>query len=499
MARTRVSKKPSRRPAGAGPRGPVSLRRHIGACLRHESTASRQEANRSVYRAKITGLNHRGEGVGRILSGPDEGMAVFISGTVPGDVVEFSLIERKKNYMRGQVVSLVEEGPGREKQLCPVARQCGGCSWQHITYPMQLEWKKRIVLEVLSRIARIDTCEVRDCLPSPDITGYRNKVEVPVAVQDGRVVAGFYKPYTHEVVPSDECLLEHPLARELISRMLAEVEIRKYSVYDERTGKGLIRHLMARVAPGTGERMAVVVANGLSLPGEAAFASALTSEIDGLVSVVLNTNKERTNIILGQRNRVLRGRYHIEDLFGDDDLGRLRFRISPLSFYQVNSPQAARLYRIALDAASLDRGPVFDVYSGIGTITLFAAQRASFAVGIEEVGDAVRDAKANARLNGIPNVKFYEGRAERVIGSVLREFGRPHAVILDPPRGGAEERTLPAIARAKPRGIVYVSCNPATLARDLITLGAEGYRPEWVQPVDMFPMTPHVECVTLMS
>lgn len=460
---------------------------------------SKREAGRSVYRAKITGLNHRGEGVGRILSGPDEGMAVFISGTVPGDVVDFSLIERKKNYMRGQVVSLLEEGPGREKQVCPVAHLCGGCSWQHITYPLQLEWKKRIVIEALSRIARIETCEVRDCLPSPDVTGYRNKVEVPVAHQGGRVVAGFYKPYTHEVVPSDECQLEHPLAREIIFRMLAEVESRRYSIYDERTGKGLVRHLMVRVAPGTGERMAVIVANGFSLPGEAGFAASLTSGIDGLVSVVLNTNRERTNIILGQKNKVLQGKYHIEDLFGDDDLGRLRFRISPLSFYQVNSPQAARLYRIALDAASLGGGLVLDVYSGIGTITLFAAKQASLAVGIEEVGDAVRDAKVNARLNGIQNVRFYEGRAERILGSVLREFGRPQAIILDPPRGGAEEGALLAIARSRPNAIVYVSCNPATLARDLITLGAEGYRPEWVQPIDMFPMTSHVETVCLMS
>jgi len=484
-----VSKKPSRRPAG----------RNLPPSVRRMSSDPRQSLSGPLHCAKITGLNHRGEGVGRILTGPDEGMIVFISGAVPGDVVEFSLIERKKNFMRGQIVSLVEEGPGREKQVCAVAHLCGGCSWQHITYSLQLEWKKRIVIEALSRIARIETCEVRDCLPSPDITGYRNKVEVPVAVLNGRVVAGFYKPYTHEVVPSDECQLEHPLAREIILRMLAEVKSRKYSIYDERTGKGLVRHLVARVAPGTGERMAVVVANGHSLPGEAGFASALTSEIDDLVSVVLNTNRERTNIILGQRNRVLRGRYHIEDLFGDDDLGRLRFRISPLSFYQVNSPQAARLYRIALDAAPLDGGVVFDVYSGIGTITLFAAQRASLAVGIEEVSDAVRDAKANARLNGIDNARFYEGRAERVIGSALREFGRPRAVILDPPRGGAEQGTLLSIARSKPRVIVYVSCNPATLARDLITFGAEGYRPEWVQPVDMFPMTPHVETVVLMS
>ena len=281
--------------------------------------------------------------------------------------------------------------------------------------------------------------------------------------------------------------------------MVDEVRIRKYSIYDEKTGRGLIRHVVARVAPGTGERMAVLVVSGRSLPKEAEFAAGLATSLSDLKSVVLNTNMERTNIILGGKNKVLAGRYHIEDLFGDDALGRLRFRISPVSFYQVNSPQAARLYKIALDAASLDGGLVYDVYSGIGTITLFAAKRASLVVGIEEVGDAVRDAKKNAEMNGIANVKFREGRAERILGSSLREFGRPDAVILDPPRGGAEEPALTAIARARPRSIVYISCNPSTLARDLITLGGEGYRPVWLQPVDMFPQTPHVECVALLS
>lgn len=449
--------------------------------------------------ARVTSLNHRGEGVGKVTSGPDQGLVVFLSGTVPGDLCEYTVIERKKNFMRGRVTRLLETGSGRVEEACPVASLCGGCTWQHLSYDLQLQWKKRIVEGALSRIARMEPREVRDCLPSPQITGYRNKVEVPLAVSKGKIVAGFYQPYSHRVVPSEDCPLEHPLAREVVLRMVEEVRARKYSIYDEKSGRGLVRHVVARVAPGTGERMAVLVVNGRSLPKEAEFASSLASSLKDLVSVILNFNAERTNIILGEKNKVLSGRYHIEDLFGDDDLGRLRFRISPVSFYQVNSPQAVRLYKIALDAASLDGGLVYDVYSGIGTITLFAAKRASLVVGIEEVGDAVRDAKKNAELNGIENVKFREGRAERILGSSLREFGRPDAVILDPPRGGAEESALTAIARAKPRTIVYVSCNPSTLARDLITLGQEGYRPSWFQPVDMFPMTPHVECVALLT
>ncbi len=449
--------------------------------------------------ARVTGLNHRGEGVGKVTSGPDQGLVVFLSGTVPGDLCEYAIIERKKNFMRGRVTKLLESGDGRVDEVCRVAKACGGCTWQHLSYGLQLQWKKRILEEALSRIARIDSIEVRDCLPSPQITGYRNKVEVPVAVSGGKVVAGFFQPYSHRVVPSDDCPLEHPLGREVVLRMVEEVRARKYSIYDEKTGRGLVRHVVARVAPGTGERMAVIVVNGRALPKESAFAESLSSSLPDLKSAVLNTNTEHTNIILGDKNRVLAGKYHIEDLFGDDELGRLRFRISPVSFYQVNSPQASRLYKIALDAANLDGGLVYDVYCGIGTITLFAARRASLVVGIEEVGDAIRDAKKNAEINAIDNVKFREGRAERILSTSMREFGRPDAVILDPPRGGAMEPALTAIARAKPRTIVYVSCNPSTLARDLIILGQEGYKPEWFQPVDMFPLTPHVETVVLMS
>ncbi len=450
--------------------------------------------------ARVTGLNHRGEGVGKVTSGPDQGLVVFLAGTAPGDLVEYSVIERKKNFMRGRVTRVVEAGPGRTGETCPVASLCGGCTWQHLSYDLQLQWKKRILQEALSRIARIEDCEVRDCLPSPDILGYRNKVEVPLAVKDGKVVAGFYQPYTHQVVPSDICPLEHPLAREVVLRVVEEVRNRRYTVYSERTGRGQVRHVVARVAPGTGERMAVLVANAKSVPGEAEFAKSLASSLDNLHSVVLNTNMEQTNIILGEKNKLLIGRYYIEDLFGDDVLGRFRFRISPHSFYQVNSPQAVRLYKIALEAAALSAGDVvYDVYSGIGTITLFAAQRAALAVGIEEVGDAVRDAAKNAKINDVGNARFREGRAERILPASIRDFGRPDVVILDPPRAGAEEAALASIVRAKPRSIVYVSCNPSTLARDMIFLGSEGWRPLWCQPVDMFPLTPHVETVALLQ
>lgn len=424
---------------------------------------------------------------------------MFIAGTAPGDLIEYAVIERKKGFMRGRVARLLETGPGRAPEICPVASRCGGCTWQHLSYGLQLQWKRRILTEALARIARIEDCEVRDCMPSPDITGYRNKVEVPLAAVGGKILAGFYRPYTHDVVPSDMCPLEHPLAREVISRMVEEVRTRKYTVYDEKSGRGQVRHVLARVAPGTGERMAVLVANARALPAEAIFAGDLAGSLERLVSVVLNTNMDKTNIILGPKNKLLLGRWYVEDVLGDDDLGRLKFRISPDSFYQVNSKQAVRLYRVALDAASLCEGDVvYDVYSGIGTITLFAARRAALAVGVEEVGQAVRDAVKNAKLNAVGNARFREGRAERILPASIRDFGRPDVVILDPPRGGAEEAALSSISHAKPRAIVYVSCNPSTLARDLITLARDGWKPAWCQPVDMFPLTPHVEVVAFI-
>jgi 23S rRNA (uracil1939-C5)-methyltransferase len=273
------------------------------------------------------------------MSGPDQGLVVFLSGTAPGDLVEYSVIERKKNFMRGRVTRVVEAGPGRTGEACPVASLCGGCTWQHLSYGLQLEWKRRIVEESLARIARITNCEVRQCIPSPEILGYRNKVEVPLAEDKGRVVAGFFEPYTHRVVPSDECPLEHPLAREVVVRAVEEIRRRKYSVYSERTGRGLVRHVVARVAPGTGERMAVLVANSRSLPGEADLARNLTASLPDLKSVVLNTNMRETNIILGEKNKLLSGRPYIEDLLGGGDLPSLKFRISPHSFSRSMPPR----------------------------------------------------------------------------------------------------------------------------------------------------------------
>ncbi|MDD5435392.1 MAG: 23S rRNA (uracil(1939)-C(5))-methyltransferase RlmD, partial [Nitrospira sp.] len=430
---------------------------------------------------------------------------VFVPGTVPGDVAQTFFVEKKKTFARAQVKRILEQGEGRVGEACPVASKCGGCSWQHMDYGVQLEWKTKIVEEAFHRIARVFDCEISPCVPSPKILGYRNKVEVPVAYENGQVVAGFYEPYTHNVVPAQDCLVEHPAVRNVIKHLLDQVRKRRYKVYNEKTGRGAVRHLVARVAPGTDEAVAVLVSTGHRLSGLNDMASELMESIPNLRSVVLNVNDEATNMIFGDRDYLIAGRPYIQDVFGSEtkgsgSLGRLRFRISPRSFYQVNSYQAVNLYTTALSWAELKPNDVvYDVYSGIGTISLFAALRASFVVGVEEVEPAVKDAFRNARDNGIENVTFKAGKAARAIPGLLAEYPRPDVVIMDPPRGGAEKETLAAIADIKPRSIVYVSCNPSTFARDMLFLKERGWKAVKCQPFDMFPMTSHVEMVVSLS
>jgi 23S rRNA (uracil1939-C5)-methyltransferase len=330
---------------------------------------------------------------------------------------------------------------------------------------------------------------------------YRNKAQFPVAIQRGKVVAGCYAKGTHDVVATDHCLIQHEYNDIIVKEALQLISQFGLSVYDERRGTGLVRHVMGRVAPGTGECIAVIVTSSRKFPRAREFAKALMARVPQLVGVVQNINPEKTNIILGKDTRILEGRGYVDDLFGNERIGTLRFRISPLSFYQVNTEQAARLYEKALDYADLKRWETaIDLYSGIGTITLFLAQKCSSAIGIEEVFEAVKDARQNQKLNGIRNASFVNGRAERVLPSVLARTGvQPNVIVLDPPRKGCDPLLLSTLARARPERVVYISCYPPTLARDLAVLHKHGYATIEVQPIDLFPYTSHVETVALVS
>jgi len=444
---------------------------------------------------EVTGLTHRGQGVVRM-----DGRVVFVPGAVPGDLVELRITERRSNYSVGEISRLVQPSPWRAEPRCSVFSACGGCTFQNFSYPAQLEWKRAQVHEALRRIGQLEGLVVHPALPSPRLWGYRNKSSFPLGKAGSRVIAGCFAPGTHRIVDTAECPVQHPLnnlilrqARELIAAM-------GLSVYREQTRRGLVRHLVTRVGVGTGEGMAILVTGTRSFPAGSQFGEGLLSQTPGLVSVVQNVNAEPTNIVLGNETRILAGKGHVDDIMGDDVLGRLRFRVSPLSFYQVNPEQAVNLYRVVLQYAGLTGSEtVVDVYSGVGTIALFLANQAGAVVGIDEVGAAVADARVNAGLNGIDNAEFITGRAERVLPQLAGRGLRADVVVLDPPRAGCAPEVLQACARLSPARLVYVSCYPATLARDLARLCGLGYRVWEVQPVDMFPMTPHVETIVLMS
>lgn len=437
----------------------------------------------------IHGLGHSGEGVGRY-----EGLTVFVPGGAPGDQLQARITEVKKNYARGEVARIVEPSPHRVAPPCPVVGECGGCQLQHIAYPAQLEMKRQQVVDALERLGKLTGVTVHPTLGMEAPWGYRNKAQFPVGVRSGRVVAGFFAPGTHRIVDIEQCEIQHPLGNQIMREVKQLAQQFGVPIYDERTHRGVLRHVLARVGRGTGECMAVLVTNGPELPNGRKIAQVLMARIPGIVSVVQNINPEKTNVVLGRQSRVLAGRDHIIDHIGD-----LEFAISPVSFFQVNPAQTEVLYGKALEYAGLSgEETVLDIYCGIGTISLFLARQARAVIGIEVVPPAVEDAEQNAVRNGVANARFICGDATEEMPRLAEEGVRADVIVVDPPRKGCDEPVLKAMAEMTPRRIVYVSCNPASLARDLGLLAGMGYRTVEVQPVDMFPHTAHVECCSLL-
>lgn len=437
----------------------------------------------------IHGLGHDGEGVGRY-----EGLTVFIPGGAPGDRLIARVSEVKKNYARASLVKVVEPSPHRVTPPCPVVGQCGGCQLQHIDYNAQLEMKRQQVVDALTRVGKLTGVTVHPTLGMDEPWAYRNKAQFPMGYVGSRVVAGFFAPGTHRIVNIEQCDIQHPLGNQIMSEVKALARIYGVRIYDERTHTGVLRHVVARVGRGTGEAMAVLVTNGRDFPFGAEIAQGLMERIPGLVSVVQNVNPMQTNVILGRENRLLAGKDHITDYIGD-----LEFNISPVSFFQVNPAQTEVLYGKALEYAALTgREQVLDLYCGIGTISLFLARQAAQVIGIEWTREAVEDARENAERNGVTNARFIAGDAAIEMPRLAEEGVQADVIVLDPPRKGCDEPVLEAMARVQPERIVYVSCNPASLARDLGRLQALGYRTLEVQPVDMFPHTAHVECCSLL-
>lgn len=435
-------------------------------------------------------LTHDGAGVAKV-----DGYPLFVPYALPGEKGKIKVLKVKKNYGYGRLMELYETSPDRVEPICPIYKKCGACQLQHLSYEGQFKMKEKQVRNVLERIGKLENVKVHPVLGMENPWRYRNKSQVPVGEKDGRLVAGFYQKRSHEIIDMDECFIQHEIQDHLLQTVKSICE--KYDIppYDEVRHKGVLRHIMSRYGKTTGDVMVVLVTRTHDFPHKKKVVKEILSQIPHVKSIVQNVNKQKTNVILGEKNIVLYGEEVIYDYIGD-----VKFAISPLSFYQVNPVQTKVLYDKALEYAGLTgEETVIDAYCGVGTISLFLAKKAKKVYGVEIVDEAIEDAKRNARLNGITNVHFEAGEAEKVIPKWYKEGIVADVVVVDPPRKGCDESLLDTLIQMKPKKIVYVSCNPATLARDLRILEDGGYKTKEVQPVDMFAQTMHVECVVLMS
>ena len=445
---------------------------------------------------KIDDLAMGGEGVGHSPSTSlGAGIAVFVPNSVPGDELKIRLIELKKNFGRGEIVEIVKPSADRVAQRCPLAKACGGCQWQHVAYPAQLKYKTKIVKDTLIRIGKLTNIKVHDIIGMKEPWGFRNKIQYPISGGSGRggkIAMGYYRQGTHSVVDIDSCPIEHPKLSKAAKIVKDTLNRLGYSAPARDGGKGLFRFLRARMGFGTGEMMLTFVTSEKGIPG----AKNLCKEIIGMcnkesiniVGICQNLNSRYTNVIMGDQNWTIWGRDFIYDKMKD-----LKFKVSNTSFYQTNPIQTEVLYDKAVELSGLTGNEtVIDAYSGIGTVALWFAKHAQFVYGIEEVKAAVQDASENAEMNHIENCRFSIGKVEKI----LSELKEGDALILDPPRGGCEDKVLRTIVDSKFRKVVYISCNPSTLARDLAYLSANGFDVKEVQPVDMFPHSFHIETVT---
>ena len=439
------------------------------------------------YVVDIVDIGQGGVGIGKY-----EGFTVFVEGGLIQDKVKVRINKSKKNYAVGDIVEIIEKSPFRVDRICSDdLKDCGGCQIQELDYNKQLELKTNEVKQVISRIGKLENVKIHETIGMQSPCRYRNKAQFPIQNINGSTAIGFYKKKSHDVIPTDMCVIQHDINDKIIKIIKTYIQAYNVSIYNETTHTGVLRHLVTKVGFTTNEVMVVLVANGTNLPHLNELASVLKENILGFKTLVLNVNKAKTNVILGKENKVIYGNGKINDYIGD-----LVFEISPLSFFQVNPVQTEVLYNKALEYAELkENDTVFDIYCGIGSISLFLAQKATKVYGIEIVEDAIKDAKINAKLNNLNNVEFYVGKAEEVVPKMYSEGKTANVVVVDPPRKGCDEKVLDTIVSMKPDRVVYVSCNPSTLARDLAYLDERGYKCVEIQPVDMFPHTMHVETV----
>ena len=443
------------------------------------------------YTIDVLRLGTSGEGVGRY-----ENFTIFVPGALPGETVEGRITLLKKQYAVAQLVKISKESPDRVKPVCPVYDQCGGCQLQHLSYEGELKEKRQQVQDALERIGHLQGINVLPTIGADTPWHYRNKMQVPVAfASKGKLAMGCFAAATHRVIDIETCAIQKEQNNAIASIVRKWMIQYKIPAYHEDKRTGIVRHVMGRVGVHTGEIMVCLVTAQDMVPHMKDLVKMLRTALPNVKSIVQNVNTRHTNVILGPKMRVIYGAPTIHD-----SIGSLTFHISAQSFFQVNSEQAQKLYETALQFADLKGNEIVaDVSCGTGTITLFLAQKAKQVYGIEIVAPAIKDAVQNAKDNNIKNAQFILGDAVYKLPELIKNGVHPDVIVLDPPRAGCGEPVLAAIARTKPKRVVYVSCNPATLARDLAYLNDHGYAPQKVQPVDMFSRTHHVETVVLMS
>jgi 23S rRNA (uracil1939-C5)-methyltransferase len=437
----------------------------------------------------VDDLAFGGEGVGR-----HDGYVMFVRGGLPGDHLRVAVTEARGRYGRGSVVEIISPSPDRVEAPCPYFGRCGGCRLQHLAYPAQLAFKEKQVRDCLTRLGGLPPFELRPILPAPEAYGYRNKMEFTVA--EPPVTVGLHAAERYDVVLDIErCLLQSDAMNVLLDEFRSQARARGLSVWDQQSERGLLRFVTLREGRRTGQAMVNVVAAAPDVEALVPMAEALRARVPTTASVLLNVNDRKASVAVGTEEHLLLGRDHIME-----SMDGVVFQVSANSFFQTNTVQAERLFAIVADACVLDGSEtVMDLYSGTGAISLLLARRARHVYGIELAPAAVADAVRNARANSIENATFLAGEVRHVLPTLVRDGVRATVVVADPPRAGFHPKALSALAALGPARLVYVSCNPATLARDVGELVRHGYRMEWVQPVDMFPQTPHIEAVARLG
>lgn len=439
----------------------------------------------------IEDIGSEGEGIGKY-----EGYTLFVKDTVMGDRALVQVTKTGKTFGYARLVKLMEPSRFRVDPRCPIAAKCGGCQLQHVDYKKQLEYKENKVKSCLNRIGGFTEVPMEPISGMEEPYYYRNKSQFPVGRnKDGSIAIGFYAGRTHSIIDTKHCYIGAKVNEDILAFLRKFIEEKKIEPYEEETHKGLLRHILTRVGYSTGEIMVCLVINGTQIPHKEELIQGLLA-IEGMKSICLNVNKEKTNVILGDRIIPLWGEPYITD-----SIGPIKYQISPLSFYQVNPVQTKKLYDIALDYAELNGDEVvWDLYCGIGTISLFLAQKAKKVYGVEIIPQAIEDAKTNARINNIDNAEFYVGAAEEVLPKKYKEDNiHADVIVVDPPRKGCEQSLLDTILSMAPKRVVYVSCDPATLARDLKYLCEKDYELVKVRAVDQFSHSVHVETVVLLT